>query len=260
MRDTITDEPDSVGRVESAGTVGIGVVVPTLDEAAHLPRLLARLQGAGSNGSDRADEVVVADGGSGDGTRELAQSLGARVIAAPRGRGAQLAAGVEHVAAEVLLFLHADCVPEPGALAVLRRAFADPALGASAMRQRIAAEGAFYRLVESAANARARRGMVLGDSGLAIRRELYHALGGFRPVGLFEDVDFSRRLRRRCRVKVLGGAGLSVSARRWQREGALRCTLRNWMLRLMYEAGIGPERLARLYPPHSPHSPPTGSS
>jgi len=232
--------------------VAIGVVIPTLDEVARLPRLLSRLLGADVDAPDRADEVVVADGGSGDATGALAREHGARVVAAPRGRGAQLAAGAECVTADVLLFLHADCVPEPGALAVLRRAFADPVLDATAMRQRIAAPGAFYRLVEAAANARSRRGMVLGDSGLAVRRDLYHALGGFRSIGMFEDVELSRRLRRRCRVRYLAEARLSVSARRWQHEGALRCTMRNWVLRALYGAGVGPERLARFYPPHPP--------
>lgn len=252
----------------------LGVVVPTLNEAELLPRLLERL--TRGEPRDRADAIVVADGGSDDGTLELVLGelelgrassestleLGRagssepargslRLISAPRGRGVQLAAGARALGTDVLLFLHADSLPEPGALAALRAAFADPAVGATAMRQRIDRAGAFYRCVETCADLRARLGVVYGDSGLALRRALYDDIGGFRPLPVFEDVDLSRRLRVRTRVRFVGPARLRVSARRWEREGALRCTLRNWMLSVAFLAGADPERLARRYEPSS---------
>jgi hypothetical protein len=121
----------------------------------------------------------------------------------------------------------------------------------SALRQSIDAPGGFYRLVERAANARARRGRVMGDSGLGVRRELYLSVGGFAGLPLFEDLDLARRLRARAPVTLLE-AELKVSPRRWRREGALRCTARNWLLRGLYSVGVAPQRLARLYPAHVP--------
>lgn len=233
----------------TAGGPTLGVVVPTLNEALLLPRLLERLA-RGTGAEDRADEVVVVDGGSRDDTPRLARA-GATVLAAERGRGPQLAAGAAALASDVLLFLHADSLPRPGALAAVRAAFRDPAVGATAMRQRIERGGAFYRCVEACADLRARLGLVYGDSGLAVRRDLYEAVGGFRPLPLFEDVDLSRRLGARARVRLVAGAELGVSARRWEREGALRCTLRNWMLSLAFLAGADPARLARRYEPSS---------
>jgi rSAM/selenodomain-associated transferase 2 len=235
----------------------LAVVVPTLNEARRLPALLARLgAGTGPDPGDRADEVVVADGGSADGTRALAAGAGARVVLAPRGRGSQLAAGARATSAALLLFLHADCLPAPGALARLRAAFAaDAALVASGMAQRIAARGRFYRLVERAADARARRGMVFGDSGLCARRSAYEAVGGFREQPLFEDVDLARRLARHGAVRLLEDAVLAVSARRWEREGRFRCTLRNWTTRSLYRIGVPPARLAALYPAHMDQEP-----
>jgi len=228
-----------------ARALRLGVVIPALNEAKSLPRLLARLREEG------AECVLVVDGGSTDGTPELARARGAMVLSSTRGRGAQLAAGGRvalEVGLDVVLFLHADCVPERGALARLREAFRDPALVASAMSQAIEGRGLFYRLVERAADARSRRGVVLGDSGLAVRAAAYEAVGGFRPLPIFEDVDLTRRLREHGTMRLVQGATLRVSARRWQREGALRCTLRNWMLRVLYRAGVAPERCARLYP------------
>ncbi len=227
----------------------LGVAIPTLNEAEGLPRLLARLFEADQ--ADRADSVVVADGGSDDGTRDLARGAGAAVVDVARGRGVQLRAAGALLETDLLLFLHADCMPAPGALGALRAAFAaDESLGAAAMAQRVDAPGRFYRLVERAADARCRRGMVYGDSGLCARRSAYEAVGGFRALPLFEDVDLSRRLAAHAPLRLVGAARLIISPRRWQREGRLKCTLRNWSLRLMYDCGVAPTRLARLYRPH----------
>ncbi len=225
----------------------VAVVVPALNEAARLPRLLAALARTAPE-DDRAQRVIVADGGSADDTVALARAAGADVVHAAPGRGTQLAAGARAASEDVLVFLHADTVPAPGSLAAVRRALADPRVAAAGMRQRIEAAGLFYRLVERAADARVRRlGVVYGDSGLATRRATYEAAGGFAELPLFEDVDLSRRLRRRGRIVLADGAELWVSPRRWQREGALRRTLRNWHLTLRYAAGADPARLARAY-------------
>ena len=238
----------------------LGVVVPTLDEEQHLGALLERLLGdggpGGPAGADRADVVVVADGGSSDRTREVALEAGARLIEAPRGRGTQLAAGARALDTPLLLFLHADCVPEPGALAALRAALGPGGARAAALSQRIEARGVFYRAVERAADLRVRLfGSVYGDSGLCVERALYDEVGGFRPLPIFEDVDLSRRIARRSRPRLCRGAGLCVSARRWHREGPLRATLRNWMLQVAWRLGASPEWLLRHYAPHSAPGP-----
>jgi rSAM/selenodomain-associated transferase 2 len=230
----------------------LGVVVPTLDERARIGQLVERLLRAG----DRADAVVVADGGSRDGTGELAAERGARVVHAPRGRGTQLARGAGELDTDLLLFLHADCTPGDGALARLRTTLSNGGVHAAALSQRIDAPGWFYRAVEACADRRVDwLGLVYGDSGLCVRRDVYLAVGGFRALPLFEDIDLSRRLRRVTRPRRVDDALIHVSPRRWQREGALRATLRNWMLLAAYHAGVDPRTLARFYPPNQPGSP-----
>ncbi|MFT5050222.1 MAG: rSAM/selenodomain-associated transferase 2 [Chlamydiales bacterium] len=242
----------------------IGVVIPTLNEARTLPALLERLlaqPGASPGGRaslDLPDEIVVVDGNSHDGTCQLAREAGVRVMQGPRCRGSQLALGARELATDVLLFLHADAIPEPGALQVLRQTYGDPQVQWTAMAQSIDAPGRVYRMIESAANARARRGRVFGDSGLAVRRELYRAVGGFANLPVFEDVELSQRLRRKAAVRWVQGACLSVSARRWESEGWLSCTLRNWMLRIGFRLGVAPTQLAHWYAPHSDRSGPGG--
>lgn len=236
------------------------VVIPTLGEEAAIGELVARLLGARGPGeptasADLADRVIVADGGSGDRTCELARAAGAEVVEVARGRGTQLAGGAARAREDLLLFLHADTLPAAGALAAVRLAFARTVAGGgpgfAGLTQRVDAEGRFYRLIEGAANRRVQRGMVFGDSGLVCRRELYERVGGFRAIPLFEDVDLSRRLARASRGIRIEDAHLQVSARRWQQEGALRTTLRNWMLRMGYALGVRPERLAQFYGAHS---------
>lgn len=239
-------------------TLGVGICA--LNERNALPRLLTRLTSP-RDVADRADLIVVADGGSTDGTPEIAAAGGARVLQTGKGRGVQLraaAATLMDAGQDVLLFLHADSIPRTGSMAAIRAAFAaegPPRVRAAAMRQVIEAEGRMFRWIERAANARSRRGMVYGDSGLAVRAELYRESGGFAEIPLFEDVDLSKRIRRTSGILLVESATLVISARRWREEGPLRSSVRNWILRGMYECGVSPERLVRLYRPFSgrPH-------
>lgn len=235
----------------------LGVGICALNESRDLPRLLSRLL-QGVDQEDRPGLVVVADGGSTDGTPGIARRMGARVLGVGRGRGLQLRAAAEELLdVDVMLFLHADSIPRTGSVTALRQAFATPAaegkqpLRAAAMRQAIVAEGRRYRLIERAANGRARRGMVYGDSGLAVRPDVYTAAGGYPEWPLFEDVALSKAIRKRTPIRLLEDATLAISPRRWQREGVLRCTARNLVLRSLFECGVSPERLARLYRPHT---------
>lgn len=227
----------------------LGVGICALDEEEGLARLLPRLMG---EGSDRADVVVVADGGSTDGTRDVILDSGARLLEGARGRGPQLVAAADQLleeGAEVLLFLHADSLPGAGALAAVRTAFDGSSLVAAGLAQRVEAPGRAFRWIEAAANARVRRGMVFGDSALSVRASDYLAVGGFDPLPLFEDVELSDRLRGRGPVRLLEDAEIQVCARRWEEEGVLRCTLRNWILRTLHRLGVAPRHLARLYRP-----------
>jgi rSAM/selenodomain-associated transferase 2 len=219
----------------------VSVVVPCLNERAVLPRTLRRLRRLMPDA-----ELVVADGGSTDGSADLVSDL-AHVVRAPCGRGAQLNSGAAVASGEVLLFVHADARLRGDPRPELVRALARKDCAAVYFTQRIAARGALYRCIEQAAHTRARRlGWILGDLGLAVRRELFLAVGGFPADPLFEDLGISRRLRRHGKF-VRSAMPLLVSARRWQRRGVLRTTLRNWSLTLGYYLGVPAHRLAAHY-------------
>jgi GT2 family glycosyltransferase len=146
-----------------------------------------------------------------------------------------------------LLFLHADCTLEDGALEEAeRRLRGQVAAGCFAMTVRAA--GPLYRAIDACATARVRlTGLVYGDQGLCLRRGLFDRLGGFPPLRFMEDVFFSRELRRHGRVVVLRHR-VYVSPRRWQHAGLVRQTLRNWTLTALAAGGVHPDRLAGFYP------------
>ena len=219
----------------------VSVIVPTLNEESCLAETLRAVQ------SQHPCEIIVADGGSTDGTRWAAAGAD-RFLEAPRGRAAQMNAGAAIATGDVLLFLHADCLPESGALAEAERLLQRPSVVAGCYRMCVRAEGSLYRLIDACATARVRlTGLIYGDQGLFVRRDLFKRIGGFPQLGLMEDVFLSRAIRRQGRV-VVAPRRLFVSPRRWQRAGLVRQTLRNWTLTALAAGGIHPDRLARFYP------------
>ena len=225
-------------------TVRLSVIVPALNEAARIQAQITRLVHL-----DGVDEVIVADGGSSDGTAHLARAIaGVTVVEAPRGRGPQMNAGARQATGDVLWFVHADvCVPDDGPVAV-RHALRESSVIAGAFRIRTDAEGATgwpSRLLWLA-DLRARYSRLpYGDQALFVRRQVFDTLGGFEAMPLFEDLEFSRRLRRTGGVRVLPIA-VRVSGRRFMARPIFSATLMN-VLPVLYRLGVSPETLARIY-------------
>lgn len=230
----------------------ISAVIPVLDAADRLPACLGALVPGLADGVLR--EAVVVDGGSRDGSREIAADLGCRVIGAPRGRASQLLAGIAAARAPWLLLLHADTVLATGWTDACR-AHLECEAGAGMARDRARAgffrlafdrDGAWPRTVARGANWRARTfGLPYGDQGLLIHRETLQAVGGVRLLPFLEDVDLVRRL---------GWGGLRpldavavTSASRYLRDGWMRRTCVNSLIVLAFLAGIPARTLAGLY-------------
>lgn len=218
----------------------LSVIVPTLDEAGTLPALLDAL--AGQRGIEL--ETVVADGGSTDATPDIAAGHGARVVTAPRGRGAQMNAGAGVAAGEWLLFLHADCRPTAddqlrGALDTLRARSNRRTAGHFALRfERAGADHDFlYRYME-AKSATGRPHSINGDQGTMLPAAWFRSLGGFdESLPFLEDQRFAARVREHGAWCLLPGR-LATSARRFEREGPGRRYLLMAIIMGLYAADL----------------------
>ena len=216
----------------------LSVVIPSLNASSTIAACLTAV--------DKADEILVVDGGSTDGTVALAEQSGASVIQSIRGRGAQLHSGSLAARGDWLLFLHADTLLATGWREAADLHIASRPGRAAHFRFRVSSEDWQARLLEKAV---ALRGSLLnlpyGDQGLLISRSLYEEIGGFRPLPLMEDVDLVRRLGRE-RLRALPVDAVT-SAERWHRDGWFRRSSRNLLYLLLYRAGVAPHRLAELY-------------
>lgn len=224
----------------------VSVVIPTLDEEEHVvPALRSARRAFGDDA-----ELVVADGGSADRTRELARREADAVLQVEAGRGRQLDAGARAAGGAVLVFLHADTRPEPDSAGTVRRTLAEPGVVGGCFRFGVhppAPPGSRWAVLETAVRLRTRLfRTATGDHVIFTTRRAYDRAGGFPDHPLFEDVAFVRRLRRLGRfqpVPVLA----RTSRRRWEREGYWTTVGRHCLLRGAFAAGVPPERLADWY-------------
>lgn len=219
----------------------ISTVIPAINEASNMDDLLERL--AGMPG---ICEVVVADGGSTDRTREIVErSPVARLIPSEPGRGQQLLAGAREATGDVLLFLHADVTPPPDVAEQIEAAVRSGYVGGN-FRLRYPDGGRLGRWLEALVVPLYRKlGRYYGDSGVFVRRDVYEACGGMPPVPIMEDVIFVKRLEAAGPTAYLPGPMVS-SARRWENR-PLR-TLALWVfMQSAFALGVSPHRLARFY-------------
>jgi rSAM/selenodomain-associated transferase 2 len=214
------------------------VVVPALNEARGIRAALEALAPLRARGH----EVIVVDGGSSDGTAQVAHASCDQVLEAPQGRAAQMNAGARAASGDALLFLHADTRLPQGADALILDSLKIHHWG----RFDVNIEGRhpLLRIVACAMNLRSRlTGIATGDQAIFVRRA---AFGGFPEIPLMEDVAFSKAMKRAGRPACLRETVLT-SGRRWESRGVLRTIVLMWSLRLLYFLGARPEQLIRFY-------------
>ncbi len=223
----------------------LAVVMPVLNEALALPGQLAALAELRARGA----VLIVADGGSTDGSLVLAQAAADAVVCAPRGRAAQMNAGARHPLArqaDALLFLHADTHLPPGADTLIEQALANGAVWGR-FDVRMDGRHPLLPLVAALMNGRSRAsGIATGDQAMFVRRQVFESLGGFASIPLMEDIELSARLKR-----VGTPAGLrervTTDGRRWDRHGLWRTVWLMWRLRAAWAAGADAHTLALRY-------------
>ncbi len=227
----------------ATATVRISIVIPTLDEAASLGRLLRAL-----SVETTAHEVVVVDGGSGDATVEIARDAGVAVLSSPPGRGRQLCRGIAAARGDILLFLHADSgFPDGGLARICDVLDNDQGLVGGNFQVLFDGGDGFSRWLTGFYAWFRSHGLYYGDSAVFVRRGVYDRIGGLRPLALLEDFEFTRRLESAGRTCCLDGPPLVTSSRRFENchPVAIVC---GWLwIHALYYLRVSPDRLARIY-------------
>lgn len=225
------------GRVKS-----ISVVIPTLNEAESLEETVMRARSV-----PEVTELIVADGGSADGTRELAERLGCRVLRGAPGRGGQMRQGAAAAKGDAVLLLHADTWLPPTAGKAMLKVFENPGV----------VGGGFYKVFRDPAwimrGSRFKCAIrfylgrrFMGDQAMFARRDVLEAVGGVPDVPLMEEFELCRRLRSAGRV-ALAKATVETSGRRFEALGPVRTYARMWRVLISYWLGKSPEELKKIY-------------
>ncbi len=218
----------------------VSVIIPALNEADHI---LAAITSARQAESEV--EVIVADGGSVDGTPDLARSH-AIVIPVLRGRAHQMNAGAQIATGEVLLFLHGDSRLAPGWLSQLRETLLDPNVAGGSFTLAFDANNVwlrFYTFCSTIDSIIFR----YGDQGIFVRRSIFEQMQGYADLPLMEDIDFMRRLPRYGKRKLIRGYPVTTSARRFVERGIVRQEALNVALVGLWFLGVNPHLLAKWY-------------
>ncbi len=226
----------------------LSVIIPVLNEGAHVERLLRDLP----EKCPRA-EVIVVDGGSTDGTLQVVERFPfARPVVSQRGRARQMNTGAQEAQAEILLFVHADTVLPYGASEAIRDAMADPRTVGGRFDINLESPRLALQVIAFFMNLRSRLTRIsTGDQAIFVRQKIFAEMGGYPNIPLMEDVEFTKRLKRRGRIACLP-LPVTASVRKWEQEGVVRTVVLMWTVRLLYFFGMSPSRLHRFYYGHPP--------
>ena len=229
----------------------ISVIIPTLNEERTIMATLAHTAALGF------DELIVVDGGSLDQTPVLVESYRrrtqspaqspVRLVTAPCGRARQMNEGAKASGGEILLFLHADTQLPDDANTMIQTTLANQGIVGGRFDVRFDRPSMWGTIISRMMKWRSRlTGIATGDQALFVRRPIFEQMGGFADMPLMEDIEFSRRLKRKGATAALT-ATVTTSFRRWEQHGPLRTILLMWTIRFLYWVGISPSHLVEWY-------------
>jgi rSAM/selenodomain-associated transferase 2 len=223
----------------------ISIIIPVLHETERINETIALLRGSDYG---REAEIIAVDGDAAGSTISVISDGSVRRIISARGRAVQMNRGAEAASGDILLFLHADTLLPPHALSLIRRAMKDGRSVAGAFDLGFDTKRTIFRVTEKYVFLRTRLTKIpFGDQAIFIRRDYFRNLGGYREIPVMEDVDLMKRIRKKGdRIRIIP-VKVSTSPRRYEREGILSCTFRNWVLQALFAMGVPPERLAKRY-------------
>lgn len=197
---------------------------------------------------DEKPQIIVVDGDPEGSTISAIDGVDVVGVRSERGRGRQMNAAARQAQGDVLLFLHADTELPAEALKEISLLMEKNEVVAGAFDLGIKSQRFIFRVIEGVASFRSRVSRIpFGDQAIFVRRDYFNEIGGYSEIPLMEDVEIMRRIKRRGDKIVIINKKVMTSPRRWEEEGILYCTLRNWLIQILYYFGVSPERLVKYY-------------
>lgn len=222
----------------------ISIIVPILNEEKFISEFLEQF--------DKFPveiEILLIDGGSSDSTVEIVKKSKFRLQVSPqRGRASQMNFGASLALSENLLFLHSDVKILLSQIEKAISLLEEEKVFAGAFGIWIESNSKALRTIAKTANMRSKLlGIAYGDQGLFLKKESFLKIGGFPEVQLGEDIKISQKIKKIGKITFLEDC-VKISPRRWENEGILFVTLRNWVLATLLICGVNPQKIVKFYP------------
>jgi rSAM/selenodomain-associated transferase 2 len=226
-------------------TPKISCIIPVLHEGDRINQTISHVR---SLAMASLVEIIVADGDPDKSTLQKIADPNVAKVAALAGRGVQMNAGAKAATGDILLFLHADTSLPKNAVRSILDVCQDETVMGGAFDVSINAAHPGYRMIEKCASLRSRITRIpFGDQAIFIKAEYFRKLKGFKDIPLMEDIDIMLRMKQSgFRIRLISDP-VKTSARRWEKEGMIYTTLRNWMIRFLFYTGVSPEKLKKYY-------------
>lgn len=221
------------------------IVVPVLYEEDTIAGLLEHISGIDA---DERCEVIVVDGDPDGGTIRRVNDHRVVTMTSQPWRSRQMNAGAAAARGNTLVFHHADTLLPQTAFTDIDRVLQDDRYAGGAFRLRFDSDRFVYRLMSGFVTIRSRwNRLPYGDQSLFVRRDFFERIGGYREIPIMEDVEIVRRIRRDgSRLKIMDSS-VRTSCRRMETEGIAKRVLQNWMMMVLYNLGVSPDKLVRFY-------------
>jgi rSAM/selenodomain-associated transferase 2 len=221
------------------------IILPVLNEMDLINPMMDHLEVL--DGSDEC-EIIMVDGSPDGGTIKTVTRQGVLCVKSPQGRASQMNAGAALATGEILIFLHADTRLPRQALELISKVMTRQALIGGAFDLRIDTKRLILKIIARIASLRSRLTRIpYGDQAIFIHRDYFNQVGRYPEIPLMEDVALMRRIKRAGGRIYFVPDPVITSARRWEQEGILYTTLRNWLLLGAYTLGAAPDNLAKYY-------------
>ena len=226
-------------------SIKFSIIVPVFHERERINDLIEYLSGLESEGNV---EIIIVDGAQEKDTLQIIQSENVVRISSEQGRSKQMNAGARAARGEILIFLHADTELPIHALRKIGSFTEQAEYVGGAFDLGIKSNKVIFKVIGTFSSLRSRLNRIpFGDQAIFIRKEYFNKIGGYKEIPLMEDVELLRRIKKSGgRIRIFYDR-VMTSPRRWEKEGVIYCTLRDWTLQTLYLLGVSPEKLVNFY-------------